>query len=72
MSQTPFEATDLVADGCLRVRDAVKFLGVGKSTIYKLMDDGHLAYAKIGRTRLIPKRALVELAARNVSGGWNQ
>ena len=36
---------------------------VGRSTLYELMDKGFLPYAKIGRSRRIPKRAaIIQLA----------
>jgi excisionase family DNA binding protein len=61
---------DLVADGLAAMREAIQFTGVSRSTIYQLMESGHLAYVKIGRARRIPRRALVELAAGNLRGGW--
>jgi hypothetical protein len=32
------------------------------------MDRGELAFVKLGRSRRIPKRALIELAARELRG----
>lgn len=61
--------TDLVADGLLSVEEACAFLSVGRSTLYELMDRGELPFTKIGRSRRIPRRAVVELAARNLRGG---
>lgn len=59
----------LVADGLVPLGDAMAFLSVSRSTLYELMDRGVLPYAKIGRSRRIPKRALVELARRTLRGG---
>jgi excisionase family DNA binding protein len=59
----------VVADGLVSVGEAMAFLSVGRSTVYELMDKGFLPYAKIGRSRRVPKRALVELAAMNLRGG---
>jgi excisionase family DNA binding protein len=59
----------LVADGLVSVDEAMAFLSVSRSTLYELMDKGMLAYAKIGRSRRVPRRALVELAAANLRGG---
>ena len=56
----------LVADGMDRVPRAAQFLGVSKSMMYRMMDNGQLAYVKLGKARLIPRKALVELAARNL------
>lgn len=58
-----------VLDGLVSIEDAMSFLSVGRSTIYELMDRGMLAYAKIGRSRRIPKRSLVWLAQENLKGG---
>jgi excisionase family DNA binding protein len=54
----------MVEDGFLGVAEASKFLGVCRSKIYQLMDTGQLAFAKFGRARRIPKRALREYAGR--------
>jgi len=59
----------LVADGLVRVREAAQFTGLSKSTIYTLMDSGRLAYVTIGRSRRIPRRALLRLASTNLVGG---
>jgi excisionase family DNA binding protein len=59
-------AEELVSDGVVTVKEAAAFLGLAVSTIYKLMDQGDLEYAKIGRSRRIPRRALSELVTRNL------
>ncbi|MGL4554872.1 MAG: helix-turn-helix domain-containing protein [Gemmataceae bacterium] len=59
----------LVADGLVPLGDAMAFLSISRSTLYELMEKGVLPYAKIGRSRRIPKRALVELAQRTLRGG---
>ncbi len=56
----------VVADGLMSVRDAARFVALSRSELYVLMDRGELTYAKIGRRRLVPRRALIQLAARNV------
>lgn len=56
----------VVSDGMMSVRDAALFASISRSELYLLMDRGELSYAKIGRRRLIPRRALIELFARNV------
>jgi excisionase family DNA binding protein len=57
------EKTDLVLDGLDRVGEAARFLKLSVSTIYGLMDRGDLPYVKLGKSRRIPHRAVVELAA---------
>jgi excisionase family DNA binding protein len=63
---------DVVADGLMTIPDAAQFLCVSKSKLYELMDGGELEFVKLGRSRRIPRRALVELAASNLQGGWRQ
>lgn len=60
----------MVEEGLLSVREAARFLSVSRSTLYELMESGQLHYVKLGRARRIPRRAVLELAARNLRGGW--
>lgn len=60
----------LVQDGLATVAEAQKFTSLSRSTLYSMMDAGQLVFVKLGRARRIPWRALVELAAANVRGGW--
>jgi excisionase family DNA binding protein len=62
----PDQAHALVADGLDTIKDAAAFLRISVASLYKMMDRGELPYVKIGRSRRIPRRALVELAARNL------
>ena len=57
------ERAELLADGCITVLEAAKFSGLGKTTLYELMDAGRLAYVRVGRARRIPKRELVRFLA---------
>lgn len=67
----PVRHEELVSDGLVSIAAAMRFLTLSRSTVYQMMDNGALMYVKLGRARRIPKRALVELAARNLRGGWN-
>lgn len=60
---------EIVADGLLTVRVVGEFLHVSRSTVYEMMDHGLLCFVKPGRSRRIPRRAAVELAARSLRGG---
>jgi excisionase family DNA binding protein len=64
----PDRRLDLAADGFLSVADAAAFLSVSEAGLYVLMGDGRVPYTHVGRRRLIPKKALVELAAKNMVG----
>jgi excisionase family DNA binding protein len=55
------------ADGTMTVDDAVKFSGVGRTSLYKMMNAGDLAFTKVGVRRLIARRALVELLAKHAA-----
>jgi excisionase family DNA binding protein len=59
-------ALRLMADGLDTVPAAAKFLGISRTSLYGLMDRGMLEYVKIGRSRRIPHRAVLELAVRNL------
>lgn len=45
----------------ISIREAGGALGVSRSTIYRLMDGGHLQAVKIGRRRLIRREAIAAL-----------
>ena len=59
----------LVADGLMTVKECAEFLHLSRSTVYELMNAGELCFAKLGRSRRIPRRAVIELAARELRGG---
>jgi excisionase family DNA binding protein len=56
--------TGLVDDGFATVARACEFLGLSRATLYKLMDTQGLQYAKFGKSRRLPWRALREYAER--------
>jgi len=56
----------LLSEGLLDVREAENFSGLKKSKLYNLMQTGELAYVKIGSARRIPRKALVNLMAKNL------
>jgi excisionase family DNA binding protein len=56
----------LMVDGLQRVEAAGRFLGISRSLVYELMESGELPYVKIGRSRRLPHRALIEFAARHL------
>ena len=68
MGDTPANtATDPTAEGCMSIADAVAFSGVSKAALYRLMSEGQLVYAQVGRRRLVSRQSLrAWLAARVV------
>jgi excisionase family DNA binding protein len=57
---------DLCADGALTIKEAVRFSGLARTAIYERIEDGSLPSLRLGRRRLIPKRALVRLLAKGL------
>jgi excisionase family DNA binding protein len=45
------------------VDDAARLLGVGRSTMFSLLESGDVRSVKVGARRLVPRRALEELLA---------
>jgi len=62
------ERPDLTAEGFADVTEAAEFLSLARSSIYKLMDNADLPFAKFGKSRRIPWRALREYAGRCLVG----
>ena len=63
------QSEKMMIDGLDRVGEASRFLGISRSRTYELMDAGELPFVKIGRSRRIPHRALIDLAARHLCHG---
>jgi excisionase family DNA binding protein len=59
---------DLVAEGLMTVNEAAEFLGLSRSRVYGLMESGELRFAKIGKSRRIPRRAVTAFAASRMVG----
>lgn len=53
-----------LVDGAMTVRQAAAFSGLSRRTLFRLMRDGRLPFAKVGRTakgkRLIPRKCLTQ------------
>lgn len=64
---------DLLADGLMSVKEAAKWLGVHRATIWRMMDKGELPFIYApGRgalARRIPRKALVDWASVRLIGG---
>ncbi len=53
-----FQNVDLLNEGLLNIKEASRFLGIGRSLVYDLMESQDLPYVKIGKARRIPRVAL--------------
>jgi excisionase family DNA binding protein len=60
--------TVLVEDGFVTVPEAAKFLSVSRAKMYATMDQGELPFCKFGKSRRIPRKALLEYAERCLQG----
>lgn len=63
------DARELVADGLVDVETAASFLGIRRAKLYTLLASGELPSVKIGKSRRIPRRALIEFAAARLAQG---
>jgi excisionase family DNA binding protein len=63
------EPADLIGEGFVGVAEAARFLGLSRSKLYDLMDSGEIVYAKFGRSRRVPRKALLDLARRSLVCG---
>jgi excisionase family DNA binding protein len=52
----------MVEGGFVSVPEAARFLGLSRAKLYLLMDKQELAYAKFGKSRRIPRAALLTYA----------
>ena len=59
MADTPDnEQTGAVGDGTMNLTEAVRFTGMSKPRLYKLMQSGELAFVQAGRRRLVSRASL--------------
>ncbi|BFU43397.1 helix-turn-helix domain-containing protein [Krasilnikovia sp. MM14-A1004] len=54
---------DLTPKALYRIPEAMRLLSLSRSVIYELVRSGRLRSVKEGRTRLIPRSAIVEYVA---------
>lgn len=63
-SQTTSNAIPLGERAALSVRDTCACLGVGRTTVYKLLEEQKLRSIKIGDRRLVLRASVDELLAQ--------
>ena len=61
---------ELCRDGLMTVIEAAGFLRLSRSNLYLMMKRGELPSISLGRSRRIPRRAVIALAARAVDAGY--
>jgi excisionase family DNA binding protein len=71
LGAAPLPIHALVSIRVSKIPETANFLRISRSRLYGLMDHGELIYLKLGRSRRIPRRAVIELAARELRGGFN-
>jgi excisionase family DNA binding protein len=65
----PDDPVSLAGEGFVDVVEAGEFLGLSRAKLYQLMDAGELRFAKFGKSRRIPRLALIQYAERCLVGG---
>lgn len=61
------ERLSIVSDGVLSIAEAAKELRVCKETISRMVRAGTLLCCKVGRRKLIPRKALALMLAESVN-----
>jgi excisionase family DNA binding protein len=56
----------LLEDGVMTVPEGQEFSRLSRSALYALMERGELPYVKLGKRRMIPRRALIEMMRRGL------
>ena len=62
------ESVSLADDGFVAVAEAAQFLGLSRAKVYQIMESGQLPFAKFGKSRRIPRRALLAYGERCMMG----
>jgi len=52
----------------LKIEEAARRLSMSRASVYKLMDQGELAYVKLGRASRIAPESIQALIAKNTVG----
>lgn len=57
---------ELVTEGLHRISETARFLSISRSHVYQLINSGVLPSVRIGRSRRIPIKAVLDFAAANL------
>jgi excisionase family DNA binding protein len=64
--QAVLDGSAVTGDGAVDIPAACEFTSLPRTTLYALMSSGQLQFIRIGRRRLIPRKALQALLERNL------
>ena len=54
-----------LADGLVRVKDAAQYLAVSRGHVYRMMNNGQLAWVQLGDARRIAMKSVVDYVNKN-------
>lgn len=57
---------------CVRVNDAARMIGVGRTKLYQLISSGELETIKIGKATRVTTASLQELVKRRCKPNWTR
>jgi excisionase family DNA binding protein len=57
---------ELIAEGLVSLEEAMRFLSISRPTLNRLLNQGVLPTVRLVTTRRIPRKALLDFAARSV------
>lgn len=60
----------ILEEGLMSVPEACEFLSLSRTSVWKLMSSGALAYTSVGRARRIPRLAVKALAAKYLNHAY--
>jgi excisionase family DNA binding protein len=69
MAEQAVQTSEVMGDGFATVLEAARFLKLGRSKVYDLMDAGALRYAKFGKARRLPWAVVRQYAEACLVGG---
>ena len=59
---------DMFRDGAKTIKQAVEKYGIGRTTLYAMMNSGVIRFSQMGKRRLIPDADLCRVLAENLVG----
>jgi len=51
---------EMLVQGVVTARESAEFLGISRTTLWDLMDQGDLVWLRLRGRRMVPRRALVD------------